>query len=78
MFLIYIEIIQLNFFGLSYMTKKNIEERAKLDAINSDLYNKSDDNENNNSNNKDNDSISKSITYSGYSWELNIINENPN
>ena len=73
MFLIYIEIIQLNFFGLSYMTKKNIEERAKLDTINSDFYNKNDDDENNNSNNKDNDSISKSITYSGYSWELNII-----
>ena len=33
MVLVFIEIIQLNFFGLSTMTKKNIEERAKLDSI---------------------------------------------
>ena len=31
--LIFTEIIQLNFCGLSTMTKKNIEERARLDAI---------------------------------------------
>ena len=33
MILIFIEIIELNCFGLSDMTKKNIEVRAKLDAI---------------------------------------------
>ena len=38
MVLVFIEIIQLNFCGLSTMTKKNIEERAKLD---SDLSNES-------------------------------------
>ena len=32
MVLVFIEIIQLNFCGLSYMTKKNIEERARLDS----------------------------------------------
>ena len=32
MILVFIEIIQLNFCGLSTFTKKNIEERAKLDA----------------------------------------------
>ena len=32
MILVFIEIIQLNFCGLSYMTKKNIEERARLDS----------------------------------------------
>ena len=32
MILIFIEIIELNFCGLSYMTKKNIELRAKLDS----------------------------------------------
>ena len=33
MVLVFIEIIQLNFCGLSTMTKKNIEERAKHDTI---------------------------------------------
>ena len=33
MILIFIEIIELNFCGLSYMTKKNIELRAKLDSV---------------------------------------------
>ena len=33
MVLVFIEIIQLNFCGLSTMTKKNIEERASLDSI---------------------------------------------
>ena len=39
MILIFVEIIQLNFFGLSYMTKKNIEIRSQIDskfAINED------------------------------------------
>ena len=30
--LVFIEIIELNFFGLSYMTKKNIELRAQIDT----------------------------------------------
>ncbi len=33
MILIFIEIVELNCFGLSDMTKKNIEVRARLDAI---------------------------------------------
>ena len=33
MVLVFIEIIQLNFCGLSYMTKKNIEQRARLDSM---------------------------------------------
>ena len=33
MVLVFIEIIQLNFCGLSIMTKKNIEKRARLDTI---------------------------------------------
>ena len=33
MILIFIEIIELNFCGLSYMTKKNIELRARLDSV---------------------------------------------
>ena len=31
--LIFVEIIQLNFCGLSYMTKKNIKIRARLDSV---------------------------------------------
>ena len=33
MILIFIEIIELNFCGLSYMTKKNIELRAEKDSM---------------------------------------------
>ena len=33
MILVYIEIIELNFCGLSDMTKKNIELRAQIDAL---------------------------------------------
>ena len=33
MVLVFIEIIQLNFCGLSTMTKKNIEKRAKMDSV---------------------------------------------
>jgi len=36
MILVFLEIIELNFCGLSYMTKKNIELRARLDSINND------------------------------------------
>ena len=80
MILIYIEIIQLNFWGLSFMTKKSIEERAKLDAINSILNINNDENDNNND--KDNDSSIKNnepdsnmITVSGYTFELRNINK---
>ena len=38
MVLVFIKIIHLNFCGLSRMTKKNIEVRAKLDTIISDKY----------------------------------------
>ena len=38
MVLVFIEIIHLNFCGLSTMTKKNIEERARLDSIMIDKY----------------------------------------
>ena len=37
MILVFVEIIELNFFGLSYMTKRNIELRAQLDSL--DNYN---------------------------------------
>ena len=55
MILIFLEIIQLNCFGLSYMTKKNIKIRAKLD---SDLAEKGDDNE-------------SRIDYQDYTFDLN-------
>ena len=44
MVLVFLEIIELNFCGLSYMTKKNIELRAQLDSITND------ENDNNNNN----------------------------
>ena len=44
MVLVFLEIIELNFWGLSYMTKKNIELRAQLDSITND---ENDDNNNN-------------------------------
>ena len=40
--LIFVEIIELNFCGLSYMTKKNIKIRARLDSV---LVYNEDDNE---------------------------------
>ena len=43
MVLVFIEIIQLNFCGLSTMTKKNIEERAKLDSVLSNKIDNMDD-----------------------------------
>ena len=80
MILIYIEIIQLNFWGLSFMTKKSIEERAKLDAINSILNINNDENDNNNdkdneSSFKNNEPDSNMITVSGYTFELRNINK---
>ena len=54
--LVFVEIIELNCFGLSYMTKKNIELRASLDT------HISDDNDDKKSN--------KEIPYDGYTIEL--------
>ena len=68
MVLVFIEIIQLNFCGLSTMTKKNIEERAKLDSI---LSNENDDEDSNN-NIKDIDE--KVINLGEYTFELNEVN----
>ena len=53
MILVYIEIIQLNFCGLSTMTKKNIEERARLDAILNDDNESKEDNSEVDNGNKD-------------------------
>ena len=68
MVLVFFEIIQLNFCGLSTMTKKNIEERAKLDSI---LSNENDDEDSNN-NIKDIDE--KVINLGEYTFELNEVN----
>ena len=38
MVLIFIELIELNFLGLSNMTKRNIELRARLESIESNEY----------------------------------------
>ena len=72
MILVFIEIIQLNFCGLSTMTKKNIEERARLDAV---LNDDNDDEEDNNEinkevNKKDNDNEEKKFSLKGYCFEL--------
>ena len=42
MILVFIEIIELNFFGLSTMTKKNISLRAKKEGIDVDSFHKDD------------------------------------
>ena len=89
MILVFIEIIQLNFCGLSTMTKKNIEERAKLesiDTIDSILSDDEEDNiedgkEDNNKLNKtdnqnkdiNNDRKERKITIKGYCVELRNI-----
>ena len=67
---VFIESIQLNFCGLSTMTKKNIEERAKIDTI---LLNKNDD--------LDDDIICKQkilIDNGDYNFELEDIDSNKN
>ena len=69
MVLVFIEIIHLNFCGLSYMTKKNIEERARLDAM------LNDDNDNDDKNDcyiKNNDD--ETINLGEYSIELKEVN----
>ena len=61
MILVFIELIELNFCGLSENTNKNIEARAKIDVL--------DDNE-------DNASIEKAITFDEYELELKDNAEN--
>ena len=81
MILVFIEIIQLNFCGLSYMTKKNIEERARLDSmvnddidINEEEVTNEEDNEEINKKENDKDKEGKRITIRGYSVELKDLN----
>ena len=66
--LVFIEIIHLNFCGLSTMTKKNIEERARLDSI---IANDNDDEDSNNINK---DKCEQKINLGDYTLELKEIN----
>ena len=59
--LVFIEIIELKCFHLSYMTKKNIELRARLDIYISNIDVDNDDDEKSN----------KEISYKGYAIALN-------
>ena len=71
MVLVFIEIIHLNFCGLSYMTKKNIEERARLDTMlidDNDIYNDDNNDENKENIIKNNDD--ESINLGSYNVEL--------
>ena len=84
MSLIFIEIIQLNFCGLSTMTKKNIEIRAALDAIiNDDNDDEEDIKEDNKEGNKEGNKESKDkakadkrISLKEYSIELKSFSIN--
>ena len=71
--LVFIEIIHLNFCGLSYMTKKNIEERARLDSM---LNDDNDDDEKNDYIIKNNDD--ETINLGEYSIELQEVNNEIN
>ena len=73
MVLVFIEIIHLNFCGLSYMTKKNIEERARLDSM---LNDDNDDDEKNDHTVKNNDD--ETINLGEYSLELQEVNNEIN
>ena len=73
MILIYVEIIELNCFGLSYMTKKNIKIRAQLDSV---LEDNDDDNESKISNDDYSiDLIETKLTEISLNNGLSIINE---
>ena len=80
MILVFIEIIQLNFCGLSTMTKKNIEERARIDAMlhdnddDEEEVTNEEDNEEINKKENDKDKEGKRITIRGYSVELKDLN----
>ena len=66
--LLFVEIIQLNFCGLSTMTKKNIEERALMES--KQYINDINDTE---SQSNDKNDVEKTITYKGYAFELNML-----
>ena len=71
--LVFIEIIQLNFCGLSTMTKKNIEERARLDTIITD------ENDGEESNYIIKDTGEQKINIDDYTFELKELNiDEPN
>ena len=77
MSLIFIEIIQLNFCGLSTMTKKNIEIRAALDAIiNNDNDDEEEDNKEGNKEGKDKAKADKRISLKEYTIELKSFSIN--
>ena len=67
--LVYIEIIQLNFCGLSTMTKINIQKRARLDSLSN---NDNDDEEDNKEVDKNEEE--KRLSIQGYSIELQNVN----
>ena len=69
MILVFVEIIELNFCGISAMTKKNIELRAKIDSMitnNNDINNIKGDND-------DEDTF---IDLKDYTLEVDNIEEN--
>ena len=66
--LLFVEIIQLNFCGLSTMTKKNIEERALMES--KQYINDINDTE---SQSNDKNDVEKTITYKGYAFELKYV-----
>ena len=61
MILVFTEIIELNCFGSSYMTKKNIELRAKLESFSEREENTNED--------------STKVGLQGYIVELNDVNK---
>ena len=78
MSLIFIEIIQLNFCGLSTMTKKNIEERARIDSMLNDENDNDEDIKENNKEKKSENIDEKRISIKGYSVELNELSIDKN
>ena len=76
--LIFIEIIQLNFCGLSTMTKKNKEERARIDSMLNDENDNDEDIKENNKEKKSENIDEKRISIKGYSVELNELSIDKN
>ena len=70
MILIFVEIIELNFWGLSTMTKKNIELRARIDSMISN------DNDINQDINGDNDDEETFIDLKDYTFDVDTIEKN--
>ena len=70
MILIFVEIIELNFWGLSTMTKKNIELRARIDSM---ITN---DNDINQDINGDNDDEETFIDLKDYTFDVDTIEKN--